>query len=152
MTILRTNSQNLDFINLVKQLDAYLAVTDGDEHAFYDQFNKIVNINHVLVFYENDQPIACGAIKQFEGNTWEIKRMFTIEQARGKGVASQVLRELEDWAKELDVEKLILETGKRQTEAIALYHKNAYTVIENYGQYVSVKNSVCFEKKIMEFK
>ncbi|MCP9770712.1 GNAT family N-acetyltransferase [Lacihabitans sp. LS3-19] len=148
VTILKTNSQNPDFISLVKQLDAYLAVTDGDEHAFYDQFNKIVNIKHVLVFYENDQPIACGAIKQFEGNTWEIKRMFTVVQARGKGIASKILAELENWAKELEVEKLILETGKRQTEAIALYHKNAYSVIENYGQYVDVKNSVCFEKLV----
>ena len=148
MTILRTNSQNPDFINLVKELDAFLANTDGDEHGFYDQFNKIDNINHVLVFYQNNVPISCGAIKQFETKTWEVKRMFTVENARGKGIASKVLAELENWAKEIGAERIILETGKRQTEAIALYHKNQYQVIENYGQYIGVENSVCFEKAI----
>jgi putative acetyltransferase len=148
MTILKTNSQNSDFINLVKELDAFLAITDGDEHGFYDQFNKIDNINHVLVYYQKNVPIACGAIKKFEANTWEVKRMFTIEQARGKGFASKLLAELENWAKEIGAEKLILETGKRQTEAIALYHKNQYQVIENYGQYIGIENSVCFEKII----
>lgn len=146
MTILRTNSQNPDFINLVKELDAFLAITDGDEHGFYDQFNKIDNINHVLVFYQNSEPVACGAIKLFETNIWEVKRMFTIENVRGKGIASKVLAELENWAKEIGAERIILETGKRQTEAIALYHKNQYQVIENYGQYIGVENSICFEK------
>lgn len=147
MTVLRTNSQNPDFINLVKELDAFLAITDGDEHGFYDQFNKIDNINHVLVFYQNYEAIACGALKQFETKTWEVKRMFTVENARGKGIASKVLAELENWAKEIGAERIILETGKRQTEAIALYHKNQYQVIENYGQYIGVENSVCFEKR-----
>jgi GNAT superfamily N-acetyltransferase len=145
--ITRTNSSNPDFIALVKRLDAFLAVTDGEEHAFYNQFNKIDKINHVVVFYENDSAYACGAIKQVETSaTWEIKRMFVSDQMRGKGIGSLLLKELEFWAKELSVEKLILETGKRQVEAIALYHKNGYKITENFGQYIGVENSICFEK------
>lgn len=145
--ISRTNSSNPDFIALVKRLDAYLAITDGEDHAFYNQFNKIDKINHVVVFYENDSAIACGAIKQVETfATWEIKRMFVSDDMRGKGVASLLLKELELWAKELQVERLILETGKRQVEAVALYQKNSYTITENFGQYVGVENSICFEK------
>lgn len=143
----RTNSLNPDFVALVKKLDAYLTITDGDEHAFYDQFNKIDSINHVVVFYENWLPVACGAIKQMGSmNVWEIKRMFVEESMRGKGIASQVINELEKWAKELNVEKLVLETGIRQTEAVALYHKNNYQIIKNFGQYIGVENSICFEK------
>lgn len=145
--VLRTNSSNEHFVALVKKLDAYLTITDGDEHAFYDQFNKIDSINHVVVFYENDLPVACGAIKQMGStNFWEVKRMFVEENMRGKGVASLVINELEKWAKELNAEKLVLETGKRQTEAVALYHKNNYQITENFGQYVGVENSICFEK------
>ncbi|MCP9753837.1 GNAT family N-acetyltransferase [Lacihabitans sp. CCS-44] len=145
----RTNSSNPDFIVLVKRLDAYLAITDGDEHAFYNQFNKIDKINHVVVFYENDLAIACGAVKQVETSaTWEIKRMFVTDEMRGKGIASMLLQELELWAKDLNVEKLILETGKRQVEAVALYHKNGYAITENFGQYVGVENSICFEKML----
>lgn len=62
---IQTNSENKDFQALVKQLDAALKITDQDEHYFYDQFNKIDNIKYVIVAYENNVPIGCGAIKQY---------------------------------------------------------------------------------------
>jgi putative acetyltransferase len=144
--LIRTNSTNKDFVALVKELDKYLAITDGDDHDFYDQFNKIDAINYVIVAYLDGKPVGCGAIKKYNDSVMEIKRMFTIEETRGKGVASVILAELEKWAKELSYKKCILETGIRQVEAIGLYKKNNYKVIENYGQYTGVKDSVCFEK------
>lgn len=134
LNILRTNFQNIDFIRLVHQLDLFLIITDGQEYDFYMQFNKIEKINNVLVLYENNEPIAWGSIKQMEGKVWEIKQMYTIEQARGKGVASRLLFELESWARELGVEKLVLETGKRQVEVIGLYKK----IILIYGKLWSI--------------
>jgi GNAT superfamily N-acetyltransferase len=149
MKLIRTNSENKDFIALVKQLDAYLAVTDGDDHAFYDQFNKLDSIKHVVVAYNKDIPLGCGAIKEFNTRTVEIKRMYTAPQSRGKGIASILLLELEAWARELSYNTCILETGVRQVEAIGLYKKNGYTLIPNYGQYTDVKDSRCF-KKLLE--
>jgi hypothetical protein len=64
LRISRTNSSNPDFVALVKKLDAYLTITDGDEHAFYEPFNKIASINHVVVFHEKCLTVACGAVKQ----------------------------------------------------------------------------------------
>jgi GNAT superfamily N-acetyltransferase len=148
LTIARTNSSSHDFIHLVKQLDAYLAEKDGRDHAFYDQYNKLDKIKYVVVAYENDQPVACGAIKEYDANTMEVKRMFTMPECRGKGVATKVLTELEKWAAELGYKKCMLETGKRQPEAIALYKKSGYKSIPNYGQYIAMDNSVCFEKKM----
>jgi putative acetyltransferase len=144
----RTDSENQDFIGLVKHLDADLAERDGNEHSFYAQFNKINKIKYVVVAYENSQPVGCGAIKEYTPNTMEIKRMYTLPEYRGKGIASKVLSELEIWATELSYEKCILETGKKQPEAIALYKKNGYKLIPNYGQYAEIENSVCFEKDI----
>ncbi|MCB0459788.1 MAG: GNAT family N-acetyltransferase [Flavobacteriaceae bacterium] len=138
----------MDFIQLVNQLDKELTIRDGDEHDFYDQFNKIDNIKYVVVAYENEKPVSCGAIKEFDVLTMEVKRMFTQEDARGKGIASKVLYELEKWAAELGYQKCILETGVRQPEAIRLYTKSGYELIENYGQYKGVENSRCFEKHI----
>jgi putative acetyltransferase len=148
LKIIRTNSDDPDFIGLVKLLDADLAQRDGDEHAFYAQFNKIDKIKHVVVAYEDGRAIACGTIKQFSSGTMEIKRMYTLPEQRGKGVASRILTELETWAFELACNKCILETGKRQREAINLYQSNGYTRIPNYGQYTGIENSVCFEKEI----
>jgi len=147
-TTLRTDSNHPDFIALVKLLDADLAVIDGEDHSFYDQYNKIDSIKHALVLYNNDEPVACGALKEFAPGIVEVKRMFTAVNQRNKGLASKVLIALEDWAKELGYEKCILETGKRQPDAIALYQKNGYHITPNYGQYQGVTNSVCFEKKV----
>ncbi len=144
--LIRANSDNPDFINLVKQLDAYLAEKDGNEHSFYAQYNKIDKIKYAIVAYENDIPLACGAIKEYDSKTMEVKRMFTLPESRGKGIAAEVLIELENWAKELSYKKCILETGKRQPEAIRLYEKKGYKQIPNYGQYINMGNSVCFEK------
>ena len=144
--ILRTDSNNRDFIELVKYLDADLAIRDGDENPFYAQFNKIDKIKYVVVAYENDNPVGCGAIKEYAPNTMEIKRMYTSPGRRGKGIASKVLTELEKWASEMSFERCILETGIKQPEAIALYKKNGYQLIQNYGQYAGVENSVCFMK------
>ena len=144
--LVRTNSKNADFILLVKQLDAVLKITDGDEHEFYNQFNSIEAIKHVVVAHSENQPVACGAFKEFNQDCVEIKRMFTVPETRGKGVATLILKELENWATELGYSSCILETGIRQTEAIALYKKNLYNIMPNYGQYADVKNSLCFEK------
>ena len=148
LKIIRTNSENKDFISLVKKLDAYLRITDGDEHAFYNQFNNIDVLKHVVVFYKDDEAVGCGAIKKLEETSMEVKRMFVKEKSRNKGIAKKILSELEVWAKELGYQKCILETGKRQFEAVQLYHKCGYKVIPNYGQYKNMDNSICFKKEL----
>lgn len=146
--ILRTDSYHSDFIKLVKLLDADLAIRDGNDHLFYAQYNKIDNIRHVIIAYENEIPVGCGAIKEFEENTMEIKRMYVAPEYRKKGIASFILGELEKWAAELSYSRCVLETGKKQPEAIALYTKNGYKSIPNYGQYAGIDNSMCFEKMV----
>jgi putative acetyltransferase len=148
--ILRTDSTNRDFIDLVKYLDADLAERDGSDHSFYNQFNKIDKIKYAVVAFDNDKPVGCGAIKEYAHSTMEIKRMYTLPASRGQGIAAKVLSELEKWAAELSYKKCILETGQRQPEAISLYRKNGYKLIPNYGQYAEIENSVCFEKVIRE--
>jgi putative acetyltransferase len=148
LRVVRTNSGHEDFIMLVKMLDADLATRDGKDHDFYSQFNKIDNIRYAIVIYENETPVGCGAIKEFENNTMEIKRMYVLPEKRNKGIATLVLHELEVWAAELSYSRCVLETGRRQPEAIALYKKNGYLSILNYGQYIGIVNSVCFEKQI----
>lgn len=146
--ILRTNSDNKDFIKLVASLDVDLAGRDGEDHDFYTQFNKIDKIRYVVLAYDEGEPVGCGAIKEYEPRIMEVKRMFVNPDCRGKGIASKILKELEKWTSELSFKKCILETGVKQPEAIGLYKKNGYEFIANYGQYAGVTESVCFEKKI----
>ena len=145
---IKTDSENEDFRRLVRELDADLQKRDGEEHTFYAQFNKIDRIKHVVVAYVNNKAVGCGAIKEYSADAVELKRMYVQPDKRGQGVASEILKALEAWAAELNYAKCVLETGKKQPEAIDLYLKNGYAVIPNYGQYENVENSVCFEKLI----
>ena len=144
--MIRTDSDSEDFRNLVVSLDIYLAEKDGSDHAYYAQYNKLDAIKNVVVVFDLGVAVGCGAFKEFSPDTVEIKRMFTAPTHRGKGIATMVLAELERWAMELSYKKCVLETGKRQPEAVALYRKHGYVSIPNYGQYIGMENSICFEK------
>lgn len=142
----RTNADDLYFASLVKFLDADLKIRDGEDHDFYNQFNSIANIKNCIVAYDGQFPVGCGCIKPYNEKVMEVKRMFVLVDHRGKGIAANILSELETWTKELGYYKCILETGNNQPEAIALYKKCGYQITANYGQYKGVENSVCFEK------
>ena len=148
ISIVRTDASHLDFVNLVKQLDAYLKVTDGEDHAFYNQFNGIENIDHAILYYYNNTAIACGAFKNYNHDSVEIKRMYVHPDYRNKGAGRQILDALELWAEELGYKFCVLETGKRQFEAVSFYNRAGYKKIDNYGQYIGIKNSLCFQKRI----
>lgn len=148
-TFNRTDSNDTDFRNLVALLDKDLQVRDGDEHAFYAQFNKVQNIKNVIVCYVDNTAIGCGAFKEYDPASVEIKRMFVQPTFRGLGIGLNILKELELWASELNYAACVLETGKKQPEAIRLYQKAGYKITENYGQYKGVENSVCMQKDIL---
>lgn len=151
ITLKRTTSDNEDFGKLVLELDAYLKVLDGEDHAFYAQFNKSNLLKNALVCYENDLAVGIGAYKEFEPNVAEIKRMYTVPEYRGKGIAKAIVTELEVWAKEENYTSSILETGFMQLEAIGLYQKLGYQITDNFGQYRGLTTSVCMKKLLNKF-
>ncbi|OCA69945.1 GNAT family N-acetyltransferase [Chryseobacterium arthrosphaerae] len=146
MKILRTDSDHPDFRTLIKSLDATLAEHNGEADDFFAQFNTIDAIKNCLVAYVDDTPAACGAFKPFSEDTVEIKRMFTGPGFRKRGLGAAVVKELQTWAAELGYQKAVLETSKDLTPAISVYEKNGFYKIPNYGQYIDVDSSVCYEK------
>ncbi|MFH6943341.1 GNAT family N-acetyltransferase [Flavobacterium sp. FlaQc-50] len=144
----RTDSDDADFLKLVVLLDQDLKIRDGEDHAFYNQFNKTDTIKHAIVYYENGVAVACGAFREKTNDTVEIKRMYVHFEHRKKGIASIILKELETWAAEVQYKYTILETGKNQPEAIALYQKQKYTITPNYPPYEKMENSVCMKKTL----
>ena len=145
MQLIRTNSENQDFKKLSALFDDYLVDIDGEEKDFFAFYNN-VQLDTVLVVYENSDVVGCGAFKKFDENTAEIKRMFVHPNHRNKGIASYILNELELWANELSFSSFILETSPKLTSAIILYEKKGYKLISNYGQYIGVENSICMKK------
>ena len=148
LSLLKTDSDHKDFHQLIRLLDTYLWSLYGEKQAFYTQFNKVDSIRHVVIAYLDDKPVGCGSFKEFNENTVEIKRMFLVESLRGTGIASKILEELEDWAKELDYTFAVLETAVKQPRSIQFYTNSGFQRIDNYGQYIGVENSICFKKEL----
>lgn len=147
MQLVRTTSDHPDFKCLTQLFDTYLIDIDGDEKDFFAQYNQIY-LQNVIVCYEGNLAIGCGAVKAYDSQTGEIKRMFVHPEHRNKGVAMQILRELEHWAEELGFSSCMLETSQKLENAIALYVKFGYEPIPNYGQYIGVESSVCMKKEL----
>jgi GNAT superfamily N-acetyltransferase len=93
-----------------------------------------------------NNPVACGALKHFSNGTAEIKRMFVLQEQRGKGLSKKILAELEKISIKLGYKRAVLETGLKQPEAISLYRSNGYIPIKCYGKYAADPESVCFQK------
>lgn len=148
MRIERTDPGNGDFRELVGLLDAGLATIDGDEAPFFAQYNKIDTIRHVVVAFDGNKAVGCGAFKEYAPAVTEIKRMFVLESERRKGIAAQILDALEKWAAEEGFETAILETGHKMIAAVRLYEKSGYARTPNYGQYIGVDSSVCMRKDL----
>lgn len=146
------------FLALVAELDAFLAITDGDEHGFYDQFNGTEALDYAVVLEEAGSPVGCGALRRAKGigetagaarpGTFELKRMYVAEVARGRGLAVALLRHLEDEARRRGATRLILETGTRQRAAVRLYEREGYRRIPNYPPYDGMADSLCYERPL----
>lgn len=146
--IRRTNSTDVDFQYLVSELDKDLALRNGEANDFFAQYNKTDHIKNVIVAFVDNKPVGCGAMKEYDNKTMEVKRMFVPVEMRGKGIAVEILHNLEAWAREMKYSQCILETGNKMPEAIRLYEKSNYRVIPNYGQYEGVTSSICFRKEL----
>jgi len=148
MKLLRTNSDNPEFQKLVIDLESYLTLTDEEAHKVCKPYNQLETIKHVIIINVDDEIAGCGAIRAYDSKTIEIKRMFVAEKFRNQGIATKILKELENWAKELGFDKSILETGSMMPAAIAFYKRNDYLQIPNYGQYSANSKSICFGKNL----
>ena len=148
LTIKRTNSGDADFQLLILHLDHELWNELNEDQYTYDQYNKVSDLNTVIVIYENGRPVAIGCFKKYNDDTVEIKRMFVEKEYRGKGFSKLVLKELENWAIESGFHNAILETSVHFKAARSLYMNAGYTITENYDQYKGLAESVCMKKEL----
>jgi GNAT superfamily N-acetyltransferase len=104
----------------------------------------------IAVFFlardDGGTPLGCGGLRIVQDGITEIKRMYVRPESRGAGVASALLRRLEDAALDLGSPALVLETGNEQKRAIGFYEREGFTRIANFGPYVGVPTSICYSK------
>jgi GNAT superfamily N-acetyltransferase len=149
LKIIKTDSESEDFRTLIAELDKNLSDINGDEQNIYNSHNLIDYIETVAVIYIDENPIGCGAFKVLDNSSVEIKRVYLKLSHRGKGYSKNIMNELEEWALQKGYTRSLLETGKKQFSALALYKSIGYKVIENYGPYKNLSNSICMEKHLL---
>jgi GNAT superfamily N-acetyltransferase len=145
---IRKSGSNPDFMSMVYALDEDLYQRNGDIQKQYEQYNQIDKIKHAMVVYVDGEPVGCGCFKPFDKDSVEMKRMFILPEMRGRQLGARLLQELEMWAVEEGFTRAVLETGVRQEEAQRLYEVAGYTRTENYGQYIGMTDSICYQKKL----
>lgn len=146
LKVVVTDSKNDDFLKLIELLDDDLTERYGELQKQYAKHNKVDYINDVVVIYKNGIAAACGAFREYDADTVELKRIFVLKEQRHQGLAKLIVRKLEELAKSKGYKFALLETGIKQYEAINLYKNNGYEVIQNYGAYAGNSNSVCMKK------
>jgi len=135
INVVITNGNNNDFVMLTELLDEEFYEIFGDVVKQYEQYNKLKDINDVVIIYNGIEPVACGSFKKYNDSTVEIKRVFVRKEYRKRGFATKIMRKLETIAVKKGFLHGILETGAELNPAIELYKKLGYNTIKNYDQY-----------------
>lgn len=154
LNFVRCNGQNTDFIENCRLLDQDLDRRVGREiqREKYTQYNQLDEIKEVIVVYLDGKAVGAGAIRKYTYgdilDATELKRVFVREEYQGRGIGTKLVLALIDWAKELGYHRIILETGTLLKESCHIYKKVGFEVVENYGPYASMEESLCMRKEL----
>ena len=147
ISVLKAPVDSLEAIELMRELSATLLQITGRTGESGFRAEDMDHLRAVFaVAYMDERPAGCGAIRELEGDTAELKRMYAREKSRGVG--KHLLEFLEGEAARLGYKKIVLETGTVNEKAIRFYRSNGYSVCEQFGSYVGRDDSICFEKNL----
>jgi putative acetyltransferase len=151
ITIAAEPFDSADARRLIGALDTHLAAKYPPEQ----RFGPNLKVEHLapglgtfVIARLRGVAVGCGAVRRRDEKTLEVKRMYVDPEVRGRGVAKEILDRLEADARAMGASRLVLETGIYQEEAIGLYRRVGFSVIDCFGEYAGVPTSVCFEKAI----
>lgn len=152
MEFVRTDGKNEDFIENCRLLDEDLDRRVGKQikRDKYQKYNQLDEIQEAIVVYEGNKAVGGGAIRRYDAETIELKRVFVHNEYQGQGIGSRLVQILIDWAIELGYQRMILETGELLAESCAVYQKLGFQVIPNYGPYVNMPESLCMARDLRE--
>ncbi|MBV1935247.1 GNAT family N-acetyltransferase [Streptomyces sp. BV286] len=158
MNIRRVAFDHPDAVKLNDQVQAEYAVRYGDEGDVTpldaSMFEPPLGL-YLIAYDPEDRPVATGGWRTQDENDEgysdgdaELKRMYVVDEARGNGLARRILAALEDDARAAGRTRMVLETGNKQPEAIALYASSGYAPCVKFGHYRFHDDSRCFAKPL----
>ncbi|MFE0327887.1 GNAT family N-acetyltransferase [Streptomyces sp. NPDC003753] len=158
MNIRRASFDHPDAVKLndLVQAEYHVRYGDGGDATHLDPAMFVPPAGLYLIAYDaQDRPVATGGWRSqekndegYEDGDAELKRMFVIEEMRGRGLARRILAALEEDAREAGRTRMVLETGTKQPEAVALYTSSGYEPCAKFGYYRFYESSLCFAKPL----
>ena len=150
MEFIRTDGKNKDVIDYFMLLDMDLDIRVGRliKREKYQKYNQLDEIQEAIVVYEDGKAVGGGAIRRYDDETVELKRVFVHNEYQGQGIGSRLVCMLMEWSMELGYQRMILETGELLVESCAVYKKLGFKVIPNYGPYVDMPESLCMARDL----
>lgn len=150
MDYVRTDGKNEDFIENCRLLDMDLDRRVGRQikREKYEKFNQLDEIREAIVVFDHGRAVGGGAIRRYDDENVELKRVFVQNEYQGQGIGSRLVSLLIEWAAQLGYRRMILETGELLAESCAVYKKLGFEVIPNYGPYADMPESLCMAKTI----
>ena len=139
---------NKDFKMLHKLIDDEYYERFGESYLKYQPYNTLDGIEDFFIAYSGEKPIACGCLRRITEEIAELKRVFVLPEYRRMGVANLLVDCCEETMKKQNFICIRLETGVVMHEAIQLYKKRNYSIVENYGDFVGDEQCCCMEKKL----
>lgn len=125
-----------------------LTLRYGDPDSEPGVLPSAADMTLFLVAYDGDTPVGCGGLRALDETYGEIKRMYVAPGHRGQGVSTAILTRLEAEARALGWDRLVLETGEGQPDAMRFYEREGYARIPNFGHYLDSQISRCYGKSL----
>jgi putative acetyltransferase len=151
VTVRRADILSAEALRLIDALNAELSKTypePGACHFRLDPDEVAPGQGAFVVAFQSDHPVGCGAVRKIDARTGELKRMYVRPESRGRGVGRRLVAALEAEARSLGLSRVVLETGIRQRQALALYERTGFARIPPFGEYVSSPVSICMAKDL----
>lgn len=150
MEFKRTTGKDIHFIENCRLLDMDLDRRVGKKikRDKYAKYNQLDEIKEAIVVYDNNKAVGGGAIRKYDNDNAELKRVFVNPQYQGQGIGTRLVSLLIEWASELGYKRIILETGELLAESCSVYKKLGFQVIPNYGPYADMPESLCMARNL----
>lgn len=142
MNIIPAKTTDESVLHLFSEHDDYMIDFLGDDKKYYARYSESENIEAVWVVVEDDISAGCIAYRKKEEGIGEVKRLFLEERYRGRGIAGELLKTVENYAKEQGCRKLFLDTRITLEPAVSLYRAFGFEVVFQQGLYVQMEKSI----------
>ena len=145
-----TDGSNEDFHKFyLKTEEFYSSIVGGlKNRTAFVPYNISESIPYVLIASVSDKAVGCAGLKAYSDSEVEIKRVWVDPEFRGNHISTAMMDALEKKALELGFNRAILQTRSQMEEAVHLYTKRGYVLIDNYPPYDKLEGAICFAKEL----